>query len=95
VRPGGRMLVVTRSPADIESSAKVGRWNASHDGYWSSEAKGTFQKGISAQEIIDLARHAGMDSVDDQDLLPPLTSACQALLVKPAIAAITPPRLRR
>lgn len=91
VRPGGRMLVVTRSPADIAPRANNGGWKAHHDGYWSSEAKGTFQKGISAMEIIDLARHAGMEPADNQHLLPPLTTACQALLAKPTSAGATPP----
>ena len=91
VRPGGRMLVITRSPADIEPRAKTGGWKAHHDGYWSSGAKGTFQKGIIAKEIIDLACRAGMNPVDNQDLLPALASACQALLVRPEGAGNRPP----
>jgi endonuclease/exonuclease/phosphatase family metal-dependent hydrolase len=83
VRPGGWLLVVTRSPADIGLRAKTGGWNVHHDGYWSSEAKETFQKGISAEEIIGLARHAGMDPAADQDLLLLLRAACVVLLVKP------------
>ncbi|MFF0220075.1 methyltransferase domain-containing protein [Streptomyces vinaceus] len=60
VRPGGHVVVVTRSPEEITKAAAGGSWTAHHDGYWSSEGKGTFQRGISAAETTALARHAGL-----------------------------------
>jgi hypothetical protein len=84
VRPGGHLLVVTRSPADINPRAATGKWIVHHDGYWSNEAKGTFQKGIPTQEIAALARRAGLQPSAEQALLQNLPAAGQALLVKPA-----------
>jgi hypothetical protein len=83
LRPGGHLLSVTRSPSDIRTRAAASGWHAHHDGYWSSESKGTFQKGISAEEITALARLAGLEPASRQNLLTPLPAACQALLVKP------------
>ncbi|MGW2588206.1 methyltransferase domain-containing protein [Streptomyces virginiae] len=60
IRPGGHVVVVTRSPEEIMKAAAGGSWTAHHDGYWSSEGKGTFQRGISAVETTALARHAGL-----------------------------------
>ncbi|KMO96015.1 methyltransferase domain-containing protein [Streptomyces roseus] len=60
VRPGGHVVVVTRSPEEITKAAAGGSWTAHNDGYWSSEGKGTFQRGISATETTALARHAGL-----------------------------------
>ncbi|AKL71036.1 endonuclease/exonuclease/phosphatase family protein [Streptomyces sp. Mg1] len=60
VRPGGHVVVVTRSPEEITKAAAGGTWTAHHDGFWSSEGKGTFQRGISAAETTALARHAGL-----------------------------------
>ncbi|MEU2835085.1 methyltransferase domain-containing protein [Streptomyces lavendulae] len=60
VRPGGHVVVVTRSPEEITNVAAGGSWTAHHDGYWSSEGKRTFQRGISAAETTALARHAGL-----------------------------------
>ncbi len=82
LQPGGHLLAVTRSPADIASRAAASNWPAHHDGYWSSESKGTFQKGISAEEITALAHIAGLEPAPTQDLLAPTLSACQVLLVK-------------
>jgi hypothetical protein len=82
LRPGGHLLAVTRSPADIQTRAAASDWPTHHDGYWSSEAKGTFQKGISSEEIIALARLAGLEPATMQDLLTPVQAACQVLLVK-------------
>jgi len=50
-KPGGHVLVATRSPKDIAAAATRGSWTTHHDGFWSSEDKGTFQKGISRREI--------------------------------------------
>lgn len=60
VRPGGHVLVVTRSPEEITKAAAAGGWARHHDGFWSSEGKGTFQRGISGEEAVLLARHAGL-----------------------------------
>ncbi|RSS76751.1 methyltransferase domain-containing protein [Streptomyces sp. WAC06614] len=60
VRPGGHVLVVTRSPEEITKAAAAGGWARHHDGFWSSEGKGTFQRGISAEEAVLLGRHAGL-----------------------------------
>ncbi|MFD3680055.1 methyltransferase domain-containing protein [Streptomyces sp. NPDC058613] len=60
VRPGGYLVVVTRSPEEIAKAAAGGSWTAHHDGYWSSEGKGTFQRGISVAETTTLARHVGL-----------------------------------
>jgi hypothetical protein len=83
LRPGGHLLAVTRSPADIEKRAGQAGWAVHHDGYWSSESRGTFQKGISEQEICALASSAGLEPDPRQNLLPAVQSACQMLLVKP------------
>ncbi|MGH3755944.1 MAG: methyltransferase domain-containing protein, partial [Pseudonocardiaceae bacterium] len=60
MRPGGRLLVVTRSPHDIDRRAAVASWTPYHDGYWSSEGKRTFQRGIRAEEIAVLGQRAGL-----------------------------------
>ncbi len=82
-RPGGYLFIVTRSPADIDARAISANWRAHHDGYWSSEAKGTFQKGIPTEEIIALGRQAGLRPAAVQTLARSSTAG-QALLVKPA-----------
>ena len=58
-------------------------WPAHHDGYWSSKAKGTFQRGIPTEEIIALGRRAGLRPAAEQALLASAPAAGQALLVKP------------
>ncbi|MEV7617566.1 hypothetical protein [Streptomyces sp. NPDC089799] len=63
VRPGGHLLVVTRSPEEITKAAAAGGWARHHDGFWSSEGKGTFQRGISAEEAVLLGGHAGLAPV--------------------------------
>lgn len=84
MRPGGFLFVVTRSPADIDPRAASGNWPSHQDGYWSSEARGTFQKGISTEEIIALGLRAGLEPAAEQILLTGLPAASQALLVRPA-----------
>jgi SAM-dependent methyltransferase len=58
--PDGVLLVVTRSAGEIENRARIGGWDRHNDGYWSSRAKGTFQRGLDRQDILDLARRAGL-----------------------------------
>ncbi len=84
VRPGGFLFVVTRSPADIDPRAASANWPSHQDGYWSSEARGTFQKGISTEEIIALGLRAGLEPAAEQTLLIGSSAAGQALLVRPA-----------
>jgi len=84
VRPGGRLLVVTRSPRDVDHRAEAASWARHHDGYWSHEARGTFQRGVSVEEIAALARRAVLVLAPDQCLLSPVPAACQALFIKPA-----------
>jgi SAM-dependent methyltransferase len=83
VRPGGHLLVATRSPGEIAQFAAAGSWPRQHDGFWSHETKGTFQKGIAKQEIIQLAARAGIRPVHHLRVPTLGPSTCVALLVKP------------
>ena len=69
VRPDGNLFVITGPPADIDPRAGSANWPAHHVGYWSSEAKGTFQKGLPTEEIVALARRAGLWPAGEQALL--------------------------
>jgi hypothetical protein len=60
------LFVVTRSPADIDPRAASANWPSHQDGYWSSEVRGTFQKGISTEEIIALGLRAGLEPTAEQ-----------------------------
>lgn len=84
LRPGGSLFVVTRSPADIDPRATSANWPSHQDGYWSSKARGTFQKGISTEEIIALGLRAGLEPTANQALLTGSSAAGQALLTRPA-----------
>ncbi|MET7474610.1 methyltransferase domain-containing protein [Streptomyces sp. NPDC005648] len=81
-RPGGHVVVVTRSPEEITEAAADGGWSIHHDGFWSSQSKGTFQRGISPGEIIALARQAGLQLAEGAPVLP-LPGVCYAVLTKP------------
>jgi hypothetical protein len=81
-RPGGHVVVVTRSPEEITKAATDGGWTAHHDGFWSSQSKGTFQRGIDPGEITALARRAGLVPAASAPVLP-LTGVCHAVLTKP------------
>ncbi|MGI5441435.1 methyltransferase domain-containing protein [Streptomyces shenzhenensis] len=81
-RPGGHVVVVTRSPEEITKAAADGGWSIHHDGFWSSQAKGTFQRGITPGEITALARQAGLQPAADAPVLP-LPGVCHAVLTKP------------
>jgi len=82
VRPGGHLFVVTRSPGDIEPRGASASWPVHHDGYWSSEAKGIFQQGVSTGEIVVLGRRAGLRPAAPQALLAGSSAAAQGLLTK-------------
>ncbi|MFF3358149.1 methyltransferase domain-containing protein [Streptomyces sp. NPDC002917] len=81
-RPGGHVVVVTRSPEEITKAAADGGWSVHHDGFWSSQAKGTFQRGITPGEITALARQAGLQPAEGAPVLP-LPGVCHAVLTKP------------
>ncbi|MFG2483515.1 hypothetical protein ACGFSI_12265 [Streptomyces virginiae] len=59
-----------RSPEEITKPAAGGSWAAHHDGYSSSEGKGSFQRGISAVETLALARRAGLFPMTGSASLP-------------------------
>ncbi|MFE3602605.1 endonuclease/exonuclease/phosphatase family protein [Streptomyces sp. NPDC059142] len=80
-RPGGHVVVVTRSPEEIARAAADGGWVAHHDGFWSSRSKGTFQRGMDHGEITALARRAGLVPAGTAPVLP-LTGVCHAVLAK-------------
>jgi hypothetical protein len=81
-RPGGHVVVVTRSPEEIVKAAAGGGWPVHHDGFWSSRSKGTFQRGIGPAEITALARRAGLVPAVRAPVLP-LTGVCHVVLSKP------------
>ncbi|QHC30713.1 methyltransferase domain-containing protein [Streptomyces sp. HF10] len=81
-RPGGHVVVVTRSPEEIIKAAADGGWTPHHDGFWSSRSKGTFQRGIAPGEIIALARRAGLVPTVEAPQLS-LPGVCHAVLTKP------------
>jgi hypothetical protein len=82
---GGHMLVVTRSPREIQTRATQAGWIRHNDGYWSSVRQRTFQRGISEAEIERLAVRANLSVAPiEQHLLRPVTAACQLLLTRTA-----------
>jgi SAM-dependent methyltransferase len=83
LRHGGAMLVVTRSPSEVMQRAQRGNWPAHNDGYWSNEDRGTFQRGIGPDEIIALARHAGLHPSSSVPEIPAWPGACGVVLMKP------------
>jgi SAM-dependent methyltransferase len=93
LRPGGHLLVVTRSPHDIHTRAARAGWQRHNDGYWSSQRRQTFQRGIAEQEIARLAIRAGLHPAEaaEQGLLRPVQAACQLLLTKPATRPLDRP----
>jgi hypothetical protein len=52
VKSGGLLLLAARSPSAIESEAKKKDWAKLGDGFLSSPSKGTFQRGMSGDEIL-------------------------------------------
>jgi hypothetical protein len=57
-RPNGLLVIATRSPQAIRSEASRKNWLKFSDGYLSSASRGTFQRGISADEIGELVGNA-------------------------------------
>lgn len=64
VRPGGYMLVATRSKQAIAREVVSKNWPPHNDGYWSHEGKGTFQKGIGDEELRLYLNRIGLKSLD-------------------------------
>jgi len=60
LRPGGYVLVATRSVETIKREVQAKAWLAFNDGYLSHAGKRTFQKGIDAPELALLATKAGL-----------------------------------
>jgi exonuclease III len=51
VRPGGYLFTAARSKSAISSEARKGNWAPFNDGWISAPQKGTFQKGITSEEL--------------------------------------------
>ena len=60
---GGVLVVSTRTPVEIDSQAQKSKWDKHGDGYLTSKARGTFQKGIGRLELEALGRKAGLTPV--------------------------------
>jgi len=59
LRTGGSIYVATRSSKAIEEQARRQRWKRYGDGYISHASKGTFQKGIDSEELVDTLTRLG------------------------------------
>jgi hypothetical protein len=66
--PTGRLLVVSRTIAVIDNEARRGSWRKVGDGYVSSEAKKTFQRGHTKTELDRLVKEAGLAPVREPRL---------------------------
>lgn len=76
----GRMAVVTRSPEEIRREAEKNSWPAFNDGYWSHEGRGTFQRGLSKDEILTIAKRVGLTVSDyDRRVIAPPGTTCVVL----------------
>lgn len=82
VKTGGRLIIATRSPETIDKEALRKKWIKHNDGYWSSEAKNTFQKGIGMQEIENLLKHINhaIDPISHE--LDPISDTVVAVTLK-------------
>jgi hypothetical protein len=58
--PAGRLVVTARSPDEVAYAARRGAWAPHADGWWSNPARGCFQRGIPAQEIVAWGERAGL-----------------------------------
>ncbi|MGH2770688.1 MAG: methyltransferase domain-containing protein [Actinomycetota bacterium] len=84
----GRLLVVTRSSAEIRRAAAQAGWQEYNDGFLSSEARDTFQRGVDSWEIGVLAERAGLEAImSEDDRLPEIQGATQILLKRKSGAA--------
>ncbi len=64
MKDDGMMLVVCRSPKEIASEVSKKCWIKHNDGFWSHQGRKTFQKGISREEIIRLAKRVNLVPYD-------------------------------
>jgi hypothetical protein len=64
----GRLLVVSRTKAEIDGEARRGGWQKVEDGYVSSQSKGTFQRGHTTTEMDQLLEEAGLTPVEEPRL---------------------------
>lgn len=62
--PGGYILIATRSPLSIHKEASQKAWKPHNDGYWSHEARKTFQKGISKVELRSMLARVGFHEAE-------------------------------
>ncbi|MDW7732028.1 MAG: hypothetical protein SCH66_06330 [Methanolobus sp.] len=60
VKDDGILIIATRSSRAINREASSKDWKVYNDGYWSSEKKLTFQKGIDTEEIIEYLSESGL-----------------------------------
>ena len=58
--PGGEMFVSVRSHSTIEKEAAKNGWTPRGDGYITSLQRGTFQKGLTEEELQQLGAEAGL-----------------------------------
>ncbi len=80
VAPGGKVLVVARSDASIARAATRGGWQGVGDGFWSSDARRTFQHGLSTTELRHIGACAGLRPVSP---VPPAAADAVAQLFSP------------
>lgn len=59
---GGTLFVAARTPREIDRLAEGANWDRRGDGFITN--KGTFQKGLDAEEIIRIGRGCGLDDCD-------------------------------
>jgi methyltransferase family protein len=79
--PDGVLIVATRSRAAVQREATRRGWRTQGDGFVSHEARGTFQHGMDAEEIVDLGKAVGLWS---QRPLPALRdTSLEALAPRP------------
>jgi exonuclease III len=60
VADNGFLVVATRSVSEIDHEASSKSWTPFNDGYYSSESRGTFQKGIDAEELENYLSNSGL-----------------------------------
>jgi SAM-dependent methyltransferase len=79
---GGSMILVARSKIAVEKQAIKGAWERHRDGYWSSKKRGMFQRGLSKEELKNLAKAANLEPHRLDPEIPPDWSATSLLLEK-------------
>jgi hypothetical protein len=80
VSDNGFLVVTSRSPMEIAREASTKSWKPFNDGYWSHEGRGTFQHGLSTEEIIVLATRVGFSMSSLTQRIATLTSATCVIL---------------